>query len=136
MDVTATLNQAIAAAKAGHKAEARRLLEAVLEADERNEKAWLWLSATVESDEERSICLENVLTINPHNEMARKGLVALRATPSGPAPRAESPDEDSLAGQPPVADNRAFIVITLVLALMLICIVGSILAFVIFSPLG
>jgi hypothetical protein len=165
MDITATLNQAIVAAKSGRKAEARRLLEAVLDADERNERAWLWLSDVVESDEERFVCLENVLTINPDNEVAHKGLAALRAAPAvdrspspyatqggmhrpspgvealqpsalGPAPVAESPAGDSPSGPPPVADNRVFIVITIVLALILICTVISVLAFVILSPLG
>jgi hypothetical protein len=165
MDVTDTLKRAIAAAKAGRKAEARRLLEMVLDADERNERAWLWLSDVVESDEERIVCLENVLTINPENEMARKGLALLRAAPAvgsssspyaaqgemqrpspvaealepsavGPALGGESPTGDSLSGAPPVADNRAFIVITIVLALLLICTVLSVLAYVLLSPLG
>jgi hypothetical protein len=165
MDVTDTLNRAIAAAKAGRKAEARRLLETVLDADERNERAWLWLSDVVENDEERIVCLENVLTINPDNEVARKGLAALRAAPAvdrsllpyatqggmhrpspgvealepsalGPASGAESPAGDLPSGPPSVADNRIFIVITIVLALLLICTVLSVLAFVILSPLG
>ena len=163
MDVNATLDQAIAAVQGGHKAEARHLLESVLDADERNEKAWLWLGSVVDSDEERIICLENVLTINPNNEMARKGLAVLRAEaaarePSVPSP-AEALPEPSPIGevtQPPVpaptpgaevaeeavsgpsakTDSRAFIVITIVLAVMLICTVLCILAFVALSPLG
>jgi hypothetical protein len=165
MDVTDTLKRAIAAAKAGRKVEARRLLEMVLDADERNERAWLWLSDVVESDEERIVCLENVLTINPDNDMARKGLVTLRAAPAvdpssspsadqrempgptpvaealepsaaGQAPGAESPAGDLPSDAPPIADNRAFIVITIVLALLLICTVLSVLAYVLLSPLG
>jgi hypothetical protein len=79
MDTMPMLNRAIAAAKAGRKVEARQLLEAVLDSDERNERAWLWLSGVVDSDEERSICLENVLSINPDNQAARRGLAMLRA---------------------------------------------------------
>jgi len=45
------LKQGIAALKAGHKAEARSLLAKVVEQDERNEAAWLWLSGAVETDE-------------------------------------------------------------------------------------
>ena len=78
------LNRAIIAAKAGRKAEARQLLEAVLDADERNERAWLWLSGVVDSDEERVICLENVLSINPDSQAARRGLAVLRAATSAP----------------------------------------------------
>lgn len=154
MELKATLDQAILAAKEGRKAEARRLLETVLDADERNEQAWLWLSGLVDSDEERSICLENVLTINPHNEAARKGLRALGATPAADQTSAlhtptgssttpgfqssaeiDAPDRvetsDLLS-----SDRRTFIVITIVLALMLICTVVSILGFVILSPAG
>jgi hypothetical protein len=157
MDQTATLNQAIAAAQAGRKAEARRLLELLLDADERNEQAWLWLSGVVDSDEERIICLENVLTINPHNETARIGLVTLGARPAAdqaPAPGAPQGLNDgpsALEGPQPasrvepsvgdvpargssVTDSRPFIVITIALALILICTVISILAFVILSP--
>ena len=38
------LKQGIAALKAGRKAEARSFLMQVVEQDERNEMAWLWLS--------------------------------------------------------------------------------------------
>jgi hypothetical protein len=144
MDVTETLNQAVVAAKAGRKAEARRLLETVLDADERNEQAWLWLSDVVESDEERIICLKNVLTINPDNEMARKGLAALGAEiassppspTSAPVPLGESDASDSPADRPRLADNRAFIAITILLALILILTVVSIVAFMMLTSPG
>ena len=139
MDATVTLNQAIMAAKAGRKAEARRLLESVLNADERNEQAWLWLSGLVDDDEERIICLENVLIINPHNAAARQGLATFQAAPGASQPSALPLDDSPPAHGPqapappalPVADNRAFIVITVVLVLLLICTVVSILAIVI-----
>jgi hypothetical protein len=152
MDIETTLEQAISAAKAGRKEEARRLLEAVLDADDRNEQAWLWMSGVVDSDEERVICLENVLTINPNNELARKGLAALRADPV-PIPVSEVEDEVVPAARPVVShtephvpdapsdhsstsDRRPFIIITIVLVLMLICTVVVILAFVLLSPVG
>lgn len=157
MDVKTTLDQAITAAKAGRTAEARHLLETVLDADQHNEQAWLWMSGVVDSDEERIICLENVLTINPQNAPARKGLAALGITPeieqsSSPfiseavsedhpvAPPMASPTQ-SIDGDVPLdrsttPDRRPFIAITVVLVLMLICTVISILAFVILSPTG
>jgi len=78
MGVEQLLDQGIAALKAGRKAEAGRLLMQVVQQDERNEMAWLWLSGAVGTDKERRICLENVLTINPRNEIARRGIEALR----------------------------------------------------------
>ncbi len=98
------LNRAIIAAKAGRKTEARQLLEAVLDTDERNERAWLWLSGVVDSDEERIICLENVLSINPDNQPARKGLAILRARASVPPLRPlPAPGPAAPAGPPPSA---------------------------------
>ena len=66
------------------KVEAHRLLWAVLAAGERNEQACLCMSGVVDSDEERVICLENVLTINPNNERACKGFASLKPAPALP----------------------------------------------------
>lgn len=71
------LRAGITAVKNGDRIQGRALLEAVLATDERNEKAWLWLSGVVETAEERQICLENVLAINPENTLAQKGLAKL-----------------------------------------------------------
>ena len=71
---TDLLKQGIAALRAGRKAEARQKLMQVVELDEENEQAWLWLSGVVESNADRRVCLENVLTINPTNAAAQKGL--------------------------------------------------------------
>lgn len=68
------LAQGIAAARAGRAEEARATLLKVLEADDHNEVAWLWLSGVFASPDERRVCLENVLTINPGNAHARRGL--------------------------------------------------------------
>ena len=68
------LNDGIAAARSGQAARARDLLMQVVEADENNESAWLWLSGVVESLEDRQVCLENVLALNPDSVAAQKGL--------------------------------------------------------------
>jgi hypothetical protein len=72
--VAQLLQQGIAAAKSGRTQEARKTLLWVTGLDERNEMAWLWLSQVVESSEERRICLENTLAINPNNDYAQAGL--------------------------------------------------------------
>jgi hypothetical protein len=156
MDTMPMLNRAIVAAKAGRKVEARQLLEAVLDADERNEQAWLWLSGVVDNDEERTICLENVLSINPDNQAARRGLAMLRAAASasvvkplpapGPVEAAAPPNppsgdvvnnllgrieqQQSQAQAAPTPDNRMLILITIFLVLLLIC---SVIGIVVFS---
>ncbi len=73
-NVTDLLQQGITAAKAQRVDEARRTLMRVVELDDHNEQAWLWLSGVVESPDDRRVCLENVLTINPDNALAQSGL--------------------------------------------------------------
>ena len=73
----ALLADGIAAAKAGEVEIARNLLLEAVEVDSESEQAWLWLSSVVETDADRRICLENVLTLNPHSRAARVGLKKL-----------------------------------------------------------
>jgi hypothetical protein len=160
MDVSARLNQAITALKAGRREEGRQILETVLLADRRNEQAWLWMSGAVDNDEDRIVCLENVLTINPYNQKAIKGLEALgrraaapsdlisplTGTPMEPAydvvqpskvtvvPAPLPPSEPEIApSRPHVADYRTFISILMFLAIMLVCVVLAIVAFMVLS---
>jgi hypothetical protein len=80
------LRRAIAAIKAGDKAAGRRLLAAVIRNDPRNEAAWLWMAAALDSDEQRRTCLERVLAINPDNPTARRGLASLGPALGGTGP--------------------------------------------------
>ncbi|MBK8021622.1 MAG: PD40 domain-containing protein [Chloroflexi bacterium] len=76
-DIPELLRRGIEAARDGKKAEARSLFEQVTELDENNEKGWFWLASVVDTDEERRICLSNVLHINPNNEKAQRAMAAL-----------------------------------------------------------
>lgn len=67
------------AVQAGNKERARQLLLQVVEADERNEEGWLWLSGAVETLDDQETALLNVLEINPNNEHARRGLEIIQA---------------------------------------------------------
>lgn len=73
------LTDGIAAAKAGKRAEARELLLRVVDADENSVRAWLWLSGVVTTLEDREVCLQNVLALDPVNEAAQRGLAKVRA---------------------------------------------------------
>jgi hypothetical protein len=77
--VSRLLSAGVDAVKGHRLEEARELLYQVIDLDDRSEKAWLWLSGVVEGIDERIICLENVLAINPHHELASEGLRVLRA---------------------------------------------------------
>jgi len=68
------MREAIQAARSGNKNWARECLERVLKADPRNEEAWLWLSAVLDTVPEKRYCLERVLAINPANAQAAAGL--------------------------------------------------------------
>jgi twitching motility two-component system response regulator PilG len=68
------LQQATFAAKAGNKAEARRLLVQLTQSEPNHETAWLWLFAIADSPEEALFCLEKVLEINPSNDQAQSHL--------------------------------------------------------------
>ncbi len=78
-DLQQKLQTGIEAAKRGQKQHAQALLLQVVEADERNELAWLWLSAVIDSLDDKITALENVLAVNPHNQAAQKGLAALKS---------------------------------------------------------
>ncbi|MFQ5613678.1 MAG: tetratricopeptide repeat protein [Anaerolineae bacterium] len=105
MELQEMLQQGIRAARAGRKAEARDLLGQVVEVDETQLKAWLWLSEVVDSLEERQICLENILTLDPGHKAARQGLAWIEAQkaatpaasppPAAPAPQAWQDEFDN-----------------------------------------
>ncbi len=54
------------------------LFAQMLHDDSNLELDWLWLAAQVTRDVERRYCLQRALTINPHGEIARRQLLALR----------------------------------------------------------
>ena len=71
------LRVAFAALEIGRRAEARRLLEGVVQANPRSERGWLWLADAVDADAERRFCLTQVIAINRRNALARRGLEVL-----------------------------------------------------------
>ncbi len=77
--ISKLLGAGVDAVKGKRLDEARDLLYQVIDLDEHNEKAWLWLSGVVEGIDGRIVCLENVLAINPRNGLAAEGLRYLRS---------------------------------------------------------
>jgi Tfp pilus assembly protein PilF len=70
--VVALRNEGIKAVRAGETARARKLLVQVLQLDDRDEQAWLWLSAVLGTEAERRQCLERVLSVNPAKGLGDK----------------------------------------------------------------
>ena len=92
------LQQGIAAAKAGQQAQARQILQEAVRSDPRSESAWLWLSSVAKDNAERIFCLKQLLSLNPNNENAIKGLkqlgVVVEAGTPPPPPKAGIPQID------------------------------------------
>jgi tetratricopeptide (TPR) repeat protein len=104
------LHQGIAAAKAGQKDQARQFLLRVIEDDESNVQAWLWLSSVVDDPVEKFTCLHNVLQLEPDNQPAQLGLARLNSSSSRlpPAPvtrpplvEPETPSSSKIEPPPP-----------------------------------
>ena len=71
------LEQAMLAARAGRRSEARQILIKLVEVQPRNETAWVWLSSLMDDLEDKIIACENVLAINPSNQRMRAYLEQL-----------------------------------------------------------
>jgi hypothetical protein len=69
----------ITALKSGDRVTARKLLAGAIQQDANDIVAWLWLTATVDNDEDRIACLEQVLKIDPNNQVAERGLAQIQA---------------------------------------------------------
>ncbi len=97
--VNALLREGIGAAQSGQRERARELLMRVVERDERSVSAWLWLSGVVDGLEDRQICLENVLALDPNNVHARRGLewVQQQSARSEVEPPASAPESPVVA---------------------------------------
>lgn len=73
------LLDAIELVEADQRAEARALLRDLIREDGDFEHAWLWMSVAVDTIDQSSVCLDNVLRINPANHQAAGALQRLRA---------------------------------------------------------
>jgi hypothetical protein len=68
------LLDAIELVKADRRSEARHVLRDLIREDNDFEDAWLWMSVAVDSLDQSSICLDNVLRINARNVEAAGAL--------------------------------------------------------------
>ncbi|HZG66794.1 MAG TPA: hypothetical protein VEZ12_08625, partial [Herpetosiphonaceae bacterium] len=90
-DSDSILQLGIEAARAGDKAEARELFRLVTRENPDNAQGWLWLAGVAENRDEKRAALERVVALEPHNDLAQKGLAAIggaRAASPPPAPDA------------------------------------------------
>ena len=93
--------------KSGNKPRALQIFLDVLKREPKNEIAWLWLAACVESPQQKRDCFHKILAINPNNTYAQKALAELELQSiSEPKPVPQSgtvlkcPSCGSVMGQP------------------------------------
>ncbi len=67
------------AAQQGDREEAHRLFRRAIEIDPYHVQVWLWLATVVETDEDRLVCLQNALEIEPLNSTARRQMRRLQS---------------------------------------------------------
>jgi hypothetical protein len=72
------LMDAIDLLKEDRRREAVRLLRELIREDNNFEDAWLWMSVAVDSLDQSSLCLDNVLRVNPGNGEAASALQRIR----------------------------------------------------------
>ena len=72
------LMDAIELIKADRREEARDVLRTLIRENSDFEDAWLWMSVAVDSLDQSSVCLDNVLRVNPANSGAAGALYRLR----------------------------------------------------------
>lgn len=120
------LKQAIQLIQSGDQERARQLLIDLLKTDPKNDRAWVWMAAVVETAELKQECLEEALKHNPRNQVARRGLAALGATPE-PLPEQTEPTKfESIEARPAKkpAGNRQIIRLALSLFLLALIVIA------------
>ena len=92
------LKAGVDAVKRGQKQKGRESLLKVVEADERSEDGWFWLSLAVDDPQDKITALENVLTINPANMTAQANLKWLKKSAAAEATDGRRPTAKTVQG--------------------------------------
>jgi tetratricopeptide (TPR) repeat protein len=74
------LLDAIELVKDNRRAEAQNMLRELIRDNGDSEQAWLWMSVAVDNLDQSIICLDNVLRINPKNQLAADLLFRLHTS--------------------------------------------------------
>lgn len=72
------LMDAIELVKLDRREEARQILRVLINENGNFEEAWLWMSLAVDNLDQSSVCLDNVLRVNPNNQQAAGALYRIR----------------------------------------------------------
>lgn len=106
------LQLGIRTAREGNRQSARVIFQQVLDADKRNERAWLWMASVAEDDMDRRRYLETVLRLNPKNEKAKQYLASMEK-------RSASTENRTLV--------RGLIILAILVVLVILVIIAAVL---------
>lgn len=95
------LQLGIEAAREGNREEARNLFTLLTSQDPDNVQGWLWLAGVANGPDERRAALEKVITLDPTNEMAVRGLQAMGVNPAMAGRGTAAPASMSVDPPPP-----------------------------------
>jgi len=102
------LAQGVAAARAGDSGRAQASLLRAVEADPGSVQAWYWLSRVVDDSQERALCLENVLALDPGHLAIQAELADLRRAVARPEADALL-SREALSAAVPRTDEEALL---------------------------
>ena len=100
-DASELIKQALADAKSGNKARAKKILAQMVIQEPGNAQAWYVLSRLVEEKEQIIYCLNQVLKNMPNNSQAKARLRKLQASP------AAKPASDTRQSQKPIRHDHS-----------------------------
>jgi hypothetical protein len=100
--MSSVLENGIASAKSGDKTGARQYFKQALQENPKSISAWLWMSTVVDDIEQKKICYQRVLAIDPQNEYALKGMSQL-ALASNELARSATTENHPLPARQPVS---------------------------------
>lgn len=119
------LQEAILSIKNGDTVQGRKLLILVLESDNENEIAWLWMTKCLSDTEQKKECFRRVLEINPNNKNAQEGLRRLETLSQIQKNKpATKPIPANVPKKSIVTPKSIFVIMLTITALCLICLVG------------
>jgi hypothetical protein len=88
------LRRGQAAARVGHREEAREYLRRVVELEPEHVEAWLALAGVEDNPTQKRVCFETVLALDPGNDEAHLGLEMLGFKQELPAPTERMAEDD------------------------------------------
>ena len=107
MSGTDLVDQAIQAIEASENERAQGLLSEHLAAHPMDDRAWFWLSVSLNDNDKKRYCLERALSIQPDNQQARRALGQLNSSAPALAAGADPAPVPTTTSTPPTADEPA-----------------------------